>query len=161
MAPAGLLLLRAAVAVVLVTHASNWLFGAFAGGGLGRGGLTAASLYFDAAGVGPAFTFVLVAGILQLIAGILLIPGYLTRIACGLAIAVELARISFDTARWGFFLNWTLDPTRGHGMEFGFLMLSALACLALTGAGEWSLDGYRARNHEALAAGRARVRDRN
>lgn len=160
MIPAGLLVLRAGVALVLVAHASHWLFGSFAGPGMGPGGLTSASVYFASAGVGPAFTFVMVSGILQFAGGILLLAGWFTRIACGILIAVELAKLSFDSARWGFFLNWTLDPTRGHGMEFAFLIMIALGCLALTGAGDWSADGVRARSSAALAAGRARIRER-
>lgn len=160
MAPAGLLLLRVAIAIVLATHASHWLFGWFAGSGMGAGGLTATSLYFAAAGVGPAFGFVAVCGALQLAGALLLLVGWFTRIAGSVLIAVEILKISFDSARWGFFLNWSLDPTRGHGMEFGFLLLAALGCLTLIGGGEWSIDAVRARANEALAAGRARVRVR-
>lgn len=160
MAPAGLLLLRVAIAIVLATHALHWLFGWFAGSGMGSGGLTATSLYFAAAGLGPAFTFVLACGSLQLAGALLLLAGWLTRIASVVLIVVELSKIAFDSARWGFFLNWALDPTRGHGMEFGFVIIGALACLALTGAGEWSIDEVRARTNAALAAGRARVRVR-
>lgn len=158
MIPAGLLLLRAAVAVVLITHASHWLFGAFAGAGLGPGGPTALSIYYAEAGIRPAFTFVLAGGIAGLAAGILIAAGLFTRIAAGVAILVELIKVSFDTARWGFFINWTLDPTRGHGIELAFLLIAALGCLALTGAGDWSVDGIRARNHAARVAGRARIR---
>lgn len=160
MVPAGLLLLRAAVAVVSLTHASNWLFGAFAGSGLGAGGLTATSAYFAAAGVDASFTVVLVLAVLQLAGGLLLAAGYFTRVASGVLILVELTKVSFDSARWGFFLNWTLDPTRGHGMEFAFVLVCVLGALLLLGAGDWSIDGIRDRHHASAAAGRARIRDR-
>jgi uncharacterized membrane protein YphA (DoxX/SURF4 family) len=65
-----------------------------------------------------------------------------------------------DSARWGFFLNWRLDPTRGHGMEFSLLLIGGLACLCVTGAGRWSIDGVRSRSAAARAAGRARLRAR-
>jgi uncharacterized membrane protein YphA (DoxX/SURF4 family) len=68
-------------------------------------------------------------------------------------------RVSFDSARWGFFLNWALDPTRGHGSEYAVLVMATLACLAFAGAGEWSIDGVRESTRAARVAGRARIRD--
>jgi uncharacterized membrane protein YphA (DoxX/SURF4 family) len=148
------------VAVVSITHASNWLFGAFAGTGMGSGGLTTVSAYFASAGVSASFTFVLLCALLQLSGGVLLLAGYFTRVVSGVLIVVEVAKVSFDSARWGFFLNWTLDPTRGHGMEFSFVLVCVLGALLLLGAGEWSIDGIRARNDASAALGRARIRDR-
>lgn len=159
MAPAGLLVLRVVLAALLAVHASHWLFGSFSGASLGPGGLTATTTYFAATGLGPAFLFVLLAGIIQLGGSLLLVVGLFTRAVSIALIAIELVRVSFDSARWGFFLNWALDPTRGHGIEYGVLMMGALTCLALAGAGEWSIDGIRAHSHAALAAGRARIRD--
>lgn len=159
MAPAGLLVLRVALACLLAAHASHWLFGAFAGASLGPGGLTATTTYFASAGMPAAFFFVLIAGILQLAGGILIGAGLFTRIASLVLIAVLMLRIWFDSARWGFFLNWALDPTRGHGSEYAFLLMAILTCLALTGPGEWSVDGLRAQTDLSRAAGRARIRD--
>ena len=61
-------------------------------------------------------------------------------------------------SKWGFFLNWTNDATRGHGIEFSIVLLGMLACLLLTGAGDLSLDGRRASTAARRAAGRARLR---
>jgi len=159
MAPAGLLVLRVVLAALSAVHASHWLFGSFSGAALGPGGLTATTTYFAATGLGPAFLFVLLSGIVQLGGSVLLAIGFFTRAVSTALILIELVKISFDSARWGFFLNWALDPTRGHGIEHAFLLLGALGCLAFAGAGEWSIDGIRARSHAALAAGRARIRE--
>ncbi|ODS58639.1 MAG: hypothetical protein ABS36_03675 [Acidobacteria bacterium SCN 69-37] len=159
MAPAGLLVLRVTVALLLTLHALHWLVGAFAGAALGPGGLTATTTYFSGAGVPAAFMFVLIAASLQLAGSVLLVAGWFTRIASITLIAVEIVRIWFDSARWGFFLNWALDPTRGHGMEHAVLLVAALACLALAGAGDWSVDGIRLRTDASRAAGLARIRD--
>ncbi len=159
MAAAGLLVLRATLAGLLGMHAMHWLFGTFGGESLGPGGLTATTAYFAATGLRPAFLFVVGAGSAQLAGSVLLVAGLFTRPLSLILIVVELIRLSFDTARWGFFLNWALDPTRGHGFEHGLLVLAVLACLALGGAGEWSVDGVRAHRHSARAAGWARVRD--
>jgi putative oxidoreductase len=159
MVPAGLLVLRVVVAGLVAAHAAHWLFGTFAGSALGPGGLTATTTYFAAAGIRPAFLFVLVGGIAQLAGGVLLIAGLFTRPVSILLSVVEVVRLSFDSARWGFFLNWALDPTRGRGIEHSVLLISAFGCLALAGAGEWSFDGVRFRTYQARVAGRARIRD--
>ena len=159
MAPAGLLVLRVAVAFLSASHALHWLFGTFAGPALGPGGLTATTTYFSAAGVPAAFLFVLISAILQLAGSVLLVAGWFTRVAAIVMIVVESLQVWLDSARWGFFLNWALDPTRGHGIEHGFLLVAALACLAFAGAGDWSIDGTRARTDASRVAGLARIRD--
>jgi uncharacterized membrane protein YphA (DoxX/SURF4 family) len=135
------------------------LFGTFAGAALGPGGLTATSTYFAATGLRPAFLFVLLAGIAQLAGSLFLVLGFFTRAVSIVLILIEVIRLSFDSARWGFFLNWALDPTRGHGIEYALLVIGVLACLAFAGAGEWSIDGVRDRTRAAQVAGRARIRD--
>ena len=55
----------------------------------------------------------------------------------------------------GFFLN---GPGRGDGVEFTLVLLGALVCLMLTGAGALSVDQWRSHSAEAAARGRARAR---
>ena len=160
MAPVGLLLLRMAIGIVLFAHGAHWLFGAFSGAGMGPGGLTATTAYFAATSIGPAFLFVLISGILQFVGGLFLCAGLFTRITANVLTVVALVKLSFDSARWGFFLNWTLESGRGHGMEYALLSISVLICLALSGAGDWSLDGLRTRRNAYRVAGLARIRER-
>jgi putative oxidoreductase len=160
MAAIGLVILRLALAVVLLGHGAHILFGLFGGAGVGPGGLAAASARFDAVGLSPGFLMAIVAGGLQFAGGLLVGTGWLTRWASIGAVGYLAIVIWKDYARWGFFLNWTLDPTRGHGYEFAFLQMGALVALACTGAGEWSIDGLRAQSASARAAGRARLRGR-
>lgn len=159
MAPAGLLVLRLVLAALLAAHGAHWLFGSFGGSSMGPGGLTATTTYFAGTGLGPAFAFVLVAASLQLVGGLLLVAGYFTRVVSVALIVVEVIKVSFDSARWGFFLNWALDPTRGHGIEYSVLVMGVLTCLALGGAGDWSIDAITARTRASQMAGRARIRD--
>lgn len=160
MAPVGLLVLRLSVAVVLIVHGMHALFGSFAGTGMGPGGLTATTAYFAATGIKPAFLFVLLASILQLAGGFLLIVGAWTRVTAGVLLVFQIVTLAFDSARWGFFLNWTLEAGRGHGVEYALVLSSALLCFVFTGAGDWSFDGLRASRDASRAAGLARIRDR-
>lgn len=58
----------------------------------------------------------------------------------------------------GLFLNWSLLPGVGHGFEFDLLLIGALLCLMLTGAGSLSVDRARQRATDLEAAGLARLR---
>ena len=149
-------MLRLVAATVLIGHGAHDLFGSFGEGG----GLTASAAYFTKIGFAQGYTIAVVGGLLQFVGGMLIAVGLLSR-------WISLALIGFygllvwkEHAKWGFFLNWTNDPTRGHGMEFAVLMSGVLLCLIIAGAGEWSLDGRRAQSRESRIAGRARLRNR-
>jgi putative oxidoreductase len=154
----GLLVLRIALAIVFFAHGGNKLFGLFGGPGIGPGGLTSASAYFDTLGLQPAFLLAVTESVLELVGSILLGLGFLTRwVSAALAIAMAVAIWKVHLP-WGFFLNWTGAPDRGQGMEYALLACLALIALALTGAGDLSLDGMNQRAAARDAAGRARLR---
>ena len=154
----GLLVLRLTLSVVLVAHGAHQVFGLFAGAGVGDGGLTNTAAYYTRLGLAPAFMLAVLGGVIQLAGGLLIGVGLLARWA-SLSVAGYLGLALWkDHARWGFFLNWVNDPTRGQGIEFSLLLIGALAALALAGAGDWSLDGRRAITAATRAAGRARLR---
>jgi putative oxidoreductase len=155
----GLLLLRLVLAAVCVAHGAHALFGAFGGpgSGVGPGGLGQTAAQYTAMGL-PGFAVAVLAGLANLVGGLLLGVGYLTRWAAAtLALLTGLLAWKSQLV-WGFFLNWIGEPGRGHGMEFSIVLIGALLCLALTGGGDWSLDGGRSRRRSAAAAGRARLR---
>ena len=155
---AGLLVLRLVVAVVLLAHGGHQIFGLFAGPATGPGGLTTTAARFSALGLEPGYPLAVMAGTIQLAAGGLIAIGLLTRFA-SIASALYLGIMIWkDQWRWGFFANWMMDPERGHGVEVSLVLVGALVCLTLAGAGEWSADGRRARTAAARASGRARLR---
>lgn len=160
MAPAAQLAVRLALAVVFMAHGAHWLFGTFAGSGIGPGGVVATTAFYAAAGISPAFLFTVIGGSAQLAGGLLTGAGLFTRSAAVTLAVVELVKVWFDSARWGFFLNWAGDPTRGQGMEYSFLVLCMLAAVLVSGGGDWSVDGWRQRTSNARVAGLARIRDR-
>jgi putative oxidoreductase len=158
----GLLVLRLGLAVVSIAHGVHTLFGIMGGpgSGVGPGGLSHTAEQFTAMGL-PGFAIALLAGITELAGGILLAVGYLTRWAA-IALAALTAILAWKSqAPWGFFMNWVLEPGRSHGIEFSVVLITAYACLALIGAGDWSFDGRRAHRRSYVAAGRARLRGRS
>ena len=161
MPAAGLFVLRLGLAIVSVTHGLHTLFGVMGGPGVGPGGLSQTGAQFTAMGLPGGFLIALIAGLAQLVGGVLIVVGYLVRWA-----AVTLAALTAILAwksqmYYGFFLNWVLDAGRGHGIEFSVVLFAAYVCLALTGGGEWSFDGGRAKRRSYVAAGRARLRGHN
>lgn len=141
----GPAVLRLVVGAVFVAHGSQKLFGVWGGGGLMG---TAAS--FSELGFEPSYPLAVAAATVEFGGGLLLLPGAYTIVA-SLALIVQMA-----VAIWvvhlpnGFFLP--------GGYEFNLTLIAALACLALTGPGAFSIDARRASHAAAAAAGRARLR---
>jgi len=160
MASIGLLVLRLALAVVFVAHGSHILFGAWGGPGtgIGFGGLSVTADYYRSLGLEPGLPLAVVAGLVQLIGGVLLGFGFLTRSASVALIAYLAVGIWKEHLKWGLFLNWTFAPNQHHGIEYSLVLTAALAALFFAGAGSLSIDGIRAQSAESRAAGRARLR---
>jgi putative oxidoreductase len=158
MAALGLAVLRLTVAAVLVAHGAHQLFGVFGGAEAGPGGLAATASYFSHLGLTPAMPLAILAGLIQLAGGVFIAIGWLTRWSA-LAVAGYAGILVWkDYVRWGFFINWALDPSRGNGIEYSVVLIGALACLFFAGGGDFSIDGRRARRAAARASGRARLR---
>ena len=153
MRPYGPAVLRVAVGAVFFAHGAQKLFGVWGGGGPGGTAAFLAQL-----GLTPAYPLAILVGLVEFARGAMLIAGSLTRFAA-LALIVNMA-----IAVWkvhlvnGFFLNWNLVAGQGHGYEFNIVLMGALASLAITGAGTWSVDAQRARAAESRSYGRDRLR---
>ena len=158
MAGLGLLLLRLALALVFVAHGANILFGILPGPGVGPGGLQFTADQYAALGLHPQFLLAVLAGATQLIGGLLIGLGLLTRIASGALVLYLCVGIWKAHLQWGFFLNWVHATHQGHGVEYSLILSAALVCFLLTGGGDWSLDGRRLNSRVSRAAGRARLR---
>ena len=154
----GLFVLRLVLAVVFVAHGANVLFGAWPGPGVGPGGLHAAAAEYASLGLHPELLMALLAGLVQLVGGVLLAFGLLTRSASLALLAYVGLGIWVEHVQWGFFLNWVRNPQQGLGMEYSITLAGALLCLIFVGGGDWSLDGRRVHSKAARAAGRARLR---
>lgn len=159
MSATGLLLLRLGLALVSVAHGAHILFGAMGGpgSGVGPGGVEQTASQFVAMDL-PGYPLAVLAGLAQLIGGALLGIGYLTRWAALTLAGLTVILAWKSQSHWGFFINWILESGRGHGVEFSVVLITAYVCLALTGGGDWSLDGRMSRRQSYVAAGRARLR---
>src|SRR5262245_43849589 len=158
MAALGLVVLRLTLATVLIAHGLHQLTGLFGGPGVGPGGLTTTAAYFTSIGLVPGFVAAVLAGCIQVLGGVLIAIGLLTRWA-SLAVVGYLGVLVWkDQSRWGFFVNWVLDPGRGHGFEYSIVLVGGLLCLVLAGSGDFSIDGRRASRAASRASARARLR---
>jgi putative oxidoreductase len=158
----GLFIARLALSAVFAAHGAHKLFGVFGGPGtgLGPGGLTATAAHFSRIGVEPAFLMAVLGGLLQLVGGLLLGVGFLSRWAAAALVGYLAIGAWKEHATWGFFLNWTANATLGHGLEYSIVLAASLACIVFAGAGDMSIDGLRSRTAASRAAGKARLRGR-
>jgi putative oxidoreductase len=147
----GPTVLRACVGAVFIAHGAQKLLGMW--GGPGLNGTTAMLTSLGLPYPGP---LAIVLALTEFGGGILLVLGGLTRwVALALAVVMGVAiwKVHYTN---GFFL--TAQPGRGGGLEFAMVLLGALVCLMLTGAGALSIEHRRSQSAEAAARGRARAR---
>lgn len=143
----GLMALRLSLAAVFIAHGTHKLVGLFAGPGTGMGGPE------------PVLALSIAIGAVETLGGLLLIFGWLTRLAAPALAATTAFALWKMPLPWGTFLS-SLGAADGTAMEFHVVLIGGLLCLALTGAGEWSIDGSRAKSAAQREAGRARLRGR-
>lgn len=133
----GLAVLRTGAGLVFMAHGGQKLFV------FGIDGVTAG---FTQMGIPLAAVSAPLVALVELLGGLALVVGLLTRLAAvGLAITM-LGAILFVHLAAGFFLP--------NGSEFALTLLAAAVALALTGAGDFSLDGVRARRRTFAPATR-------
>lgn len=125
---AAFLPIRLGVGIVMFAHGAQKLFGWFGGYGLqGTGQFFAENL-----GLKPGVLMAAMAGGTELIGGLLLLAGFLTRGAAA-AIAFTMA-VAIVTAKMGAFF------ASNDGMEYPLTLLLASLTLVIGGAGKFSVD---------------------
>ena len=148
----GLLFLRVVVGGIFITHGLPKLWPI-----LGGGPRETAAL-FDAAGLLPAYPLAVATGVIELLAGVLLVGGAYTA-----WIAVLLSVTTVATG-WKLHvsdaLGGVMRPGAAAGIELDLMLIGALLCLLLTGPGALSIDARRRRAAETEAMGRGRLRTR-
>jgi putative oxidoreductase len=153
MRPYGPAALRLAVGTVFVAHGLQKLLGIWNGPGV-----NGTVHMVQGLGFGYAYPLAILLILTELGGGALLVLGWQT-LWVSLALLIDMGIAVWKIhSHNGFFLNWTLAPGKGHGIEYNVVLIGALLCLLLTGPGALSVDEYRSRSAERRAAGRARMR---
>jgi putative oxidoreductase len=125
--PIALPLLRLTLGLTLVPHGCQKLFGWFGGAGFEK-----FTGFFDKMGWHPAAFWVAVVALTEIVGGLLLAFGFLTRFAAA-AILIFMINAVWATSAKGFF--WTQG-----GMEYSLLIGVVALVFLIKGAGRFSVD---------------------
>jgi putative oxidoreductase len=125
----GLLELRLVIAVIMVFHGTQKLFGWWDGGGLDR-----AEKFFGAQGFRPPRLMALVAGVTETTGAVLLGTGALSVLGTAMLTGV-LTNVTALHLRNG------LDGKK-HGFEFELMILAGVVAVGFCGPGKWSIDHW-------------------
>jgi putative oxidoreductase len=126
-ADVALLTLRVGIGVVFIAHGYNHVFNG--------GKIAGTARWFESLGVRPGILHAWFASLTELGAGMLLVLGLATPLACAGVIGTMLVAWITNHRKNGFFI---FRP--GEGYEYVMTLTIAGVALAGTGAGEWSLD---------------------
>jgi putative oxidoreductase len=124
----GLLLIRLVIGLSFMAHGAQKLFGSFGGHGIkGTGG------WFESIGMKPGVALALMAGLAEFGGGLLLTLGFLTPLA-GVLIAgtmlIAIIKVHGPNGYWA----------TNNGYELNLTLLIVAIAIALTGAGQYSID---------------------
>ncbi|MGJ7921663.1 DoxX family protein [Neobacillus sp. LXY-4] len=124
----GLLIIRLVIGISFMGHGAQKLFGWFGGYGLkGTGG------WLDSIGIKPGVTMALLAGLSELVGGLLFALGLLTPVA-GILIAftmvIAIVKVHGPNGYW----------STQNGYEYNLTLLAVAIGIALIGPGQYALD---------------------
>jgi putative oxidoreductase len=127
------LFMRLALGLVFFPHGAQKVLGWFGGYGAG-----ATIQFFAKMGMPPVLTILVMAA--ELGGSVLLIVGFLTRLAAFGVGCVMLGAIVLVHGKVGFFMNWA-GSQKGEGFEYHVLALGLAIALLIKGGGALSVDG--------------------
>ncbi|RYZ23011.1 MAG: DoxX family membrane protein [Chitinophagaceae bacterium] len=147
--------LRAALALVLLPHGCQLLFGWFGGFGF------AGSMHYFTQVEGLPWLVGFGVIFLQFFGALLLLAGVLGRLLALCYIALFAGMIVTSHWEHGFFMNW-MGTQKGEGFEYHLLAIGISLALLLSGSGRWSADALWTRRRSgagpgALSPGGARI----
>jgi putative oxidoreductase len=130
----GPLAARVGLGVIMLMHGLQKL-GIFGGGGWAA----TIDMFAKNLNIPPPLGALVI--LTEFVGGTLILFGFLTRLAA-FAVLVEMVVAAYLVhVPNGFFLNWYLEPGKGHGFEMNLALVAlALVCI-LEGAGRLSIDG--------------------
>jgi len=124
----GLLVIRIVVGLLFVGHGAQKLFGWFGGYGIkGTAG------WMESIGMKPGVAMAVLGGLMELIGGVLLAAGLFTPVASVLIVLTMLGAIAKVHGKNGIWAT-------ANGYEYPLVLIAVVIGIALTGAGDYSLD---------------------
>lgn len=124
---ASLLVFRVGLGVVFLAHGYNHIFGG--------GRIEGTARWFESLGMRPGVLHAWTASLIELGAGVLLLAGLATPVACAGVIGTMVVAWITNHLRNGFFI---FRP--GEGYEYVMMLTLAAVGLSGTGPGQWSAD---------------------
>ncbi|MCR8643165.1 DoxX family protein [Paenibacillus sp. N1-5-1-14] len=124
----GLLIIRVVVGLLFVGHGAQKLFGWFGGyGPKGTGG------WMESVGIKPGVQMAILAGLMELVGGLLFAAGLFTWVGAALIVLAMLGafvKVHFKNGLW----------ITANGYEYTLVLIAVAVGVALIGAGDYSLD---------------------
>ncbi|MFA5115305.1 MAG: DoxX family protein [Candidatus Omnitrophota bacterium] len=121
------LVLRLGLGIIFIGHGCQKAFGALGGSGIkGFAGM------LSSLGFAPALFWAYLAGYTELVCGVFLVLGILTRLSSTLLLVLMAVAVYKVHLAKGFFLS-------AGGFEYGFLIICACIALILMGGGRLGL----------------------
>jgi putative oxidoreductase len=130
----SLFIVRVVLGVIFFAHGAQKVFGWFGGPGL-RGAIN----YFSQS-LGIPAPLTVLAALTECFGGLAMIVGFLVRPAAVGFIVVMLVAIAKVHWQNAFFLNWSLEPGKGHGFEMNLALIGMALAVLVGGAGIFSID---------------------
>lgn len=123
----ALLILRVTLAVVMLAHGMNHIFGG--------GRIEGTAGWFESLGMRPGRLHAWLASLTEVGAGVLLLLGLLTPLAAAGVVGVMVVALVTNHLSNGFFI---FRP--GEGYEYVMTLTLVAVAVGLLGPGEWSVD---------------------
>ncbi|MQA97226.1 MAG: DoxX family membrane protein [Streptosporangiales bacterium] len=126
----GILVARLVIGLLFIGHGLGKLFGLF-----GQGGIQGTGAFMQSVGYTPGETMAIVAGVVELVAGVLLVVGFLVPLAAAMIIG-DMINASAVKSADGFWIAT-------GGFEYEFVLIVLAVAFAMAGAGAFSVDKER------------------
>jgi len=129
-----LFILRTTLGIVIFGHGAQKLLGIWGG----HGPQWTVEVWQQWWGIPPFLTYIVIA--VESIGALMLILGFIGRIISVLITLIMLAAVYLVHIKWGFYMNWYMQPQTGEGFEYHMLIIAIAMCIIIKGSGTWSLD---------------------
>lgn len=129
-ADTGILVARLVIGLLFIGHGLGKLLGLF-----GQGGIQGTGAFMESVGYTPGETMAMLAGVVETVAGVLLVVGFLIPLAAAMIIG-DMINASVVKSPDGF---WTATG----GFEYEFVLIVLAIAFAIAGGGAFSIDRDR------------------